>query len=290
MSKTRTRRRNGVDNVTGRAFASIRTDRVRGASALAEQALESLVHLAHSWSQSEEDQLPGQFRRIATALERAQPAMGPFLRWAVAWRAMARARAPRGRAAMARAWIRSERARLRTELTGLARTSRRRFPNAPHVVTLSRSRSVFVALGASHRRVPLRRVSVLESRPGGEGRVFARELRDAGLPARVVRDRDGPRVVQGADLLLIGADAVFPDGSVVHKVKTRTLAGAAYRAGVPVVVVAARSKFAGQPGPRRPLPARFDRTPARYLTEVWTDRGVWRVRKTRRRKVQSPPL
>jgi len=141
-------------------------------------------------------------------------------------------------------------------------------------VTLSRSRSVLWALEARKGSPRSVIVNVLESLPGGEGRIFAKELRRGGLAARVIPDAEGLVEVMAADLLLIGADAVFSDGSVVHKVGTRALAGAAARAGVPVVVVAGRSKFTLRPPPRRKLPAIFDRTPSRYISEFWTDRGV----------------
>jgi len=109
---------------------------------------------------------------------------------------------------------------------------------------------------------------------GGEGRAFASDLRKRGLRARVVPDRDGVREVESSDLLIIGADAVFSDGSVVHKVGTRRLARAAFRSGVPVIVASGLSKFTGGPPPHRKLPALFDRTPAHYVTEFWTDAGV----------------
>jgi ribose 1,5-bisphosphate isomerase len=114
---------------------------------------------------------------------------------------------------------------------------------------------------------------VLESLPGGEGRTFARELRRAGLRARTVTDTEGRRLVGATDLVLIGADTVSSDGSVVHKVGTRPLALAARRAGVPVIVVAGRSKNAPDPHSARRLPPRFDRTPARAIQEYWTDEG-----------------
>ncbi|WP_435183239.1 hypothetical protein [Halobellus sp. EA9] len=42
--------------------------------------------------------------------------------------------------------------------------------------------------------------------------------------------------------MLVGADSVFPDGSVVNKTGTRVLALAARSLGVPVYVVASRDK------------------------------------------------
>lgn len=187
---------------------------------------------------------------------------------------MARAGSPSSIQRAARRWLRQERSRLRSELPRIGRTARRRFPsNATTVVTISRSRTVLRALTALPRNRRPRWVRVLESLPGGEGRPFAQDLRGAGLRATVVPDHDGPRVAQRSDLVLIGADAVFSDGSVVHKVGTRALASAARRYGVPVMVVAGRSKFTGRPPPTRRLPALFDRTPSRCISEFWTDRG-----------------
>ncbi len=131
-------------------------------------------------------------------------------------------------------------------------------------------RQVLVAARGPHRP---RTVVVLESLPGGEGRTLARELRRAGLVVDLVSDRAGRARASRVDLLLIGADSIFADGSVLHKVKTRSLALAAHRAGVPVVVAAGTAKFV----PRRPpvgrIPSGFDRTPARAIHEYWTDRG-----------------
>jgi len=282
MREDRSRRSTDTLGSARAAFERIRVDRQHGARALATDALATLAELANSWSSKTDAELRATFLGLAQTLERSQPAMGPFLRWAEEWRDIARTR-PRGSLVRAaRSWIRRERSRARTELPRLTRTSRRRFPNARHVVTLSRSESVLGALLAPRRRDRPSRVSVLESLPGGEGRIFANELRREGLSARVIPDRRGARTVGKADLLIIGADAVFSDGSVVHKVGTKELARVASISGVPVVVVAGLSKFTGRPPPHRALPSRFDRTPSRYITEFWTDRGV-RIGGSRRR-------
>jgi len=98
---------------------------------------------------------------------------------------------------------------------------------------------------------------------------MAADLRRRGLAARWVADERAPEAVSASDLVLIGADTVETDGTVVHKVGTRRLAELARRSRRPVVVVAGRSKFS----PRRVLrlPPRFDRTPARLVSAYWTD-------------------
>ncbi|MGA8604942.1 MAG: hypothetical protein WB788_07795 [Thermoplasmata archaeon] len=258
------------------AFDRIRLDRTHGAHALSTEALAILSRLTSEWSDSPDTVLRTRFRQVARSLERAQPAMGPFLRWATQWRAMARPDSPVGLTNFARGWLRRERRLLRNELPRVTRTSRRRFPKVRLVVTFSRSRSVLAALKSPPRSRRPERILVLESLPGGEGRLFARDLRNAGLRARGVPDVQGGRVVKTAGLVLLGADAIYRDGTVVHKVGTHRLARAAASAGVPVVVVAGRSKFTGRRSPRRALPDLFDRTPRRYVSEFWTDQGVRR--------------
>ncbi len=273
------------------AFGRIRADRSQGARALAAEGLRILSKLLDGWARRPEVPLRSCFRQVARALEEAQPAMGPFLRWAEEWRQLARAGAPADLIGRARVWARRERHRMTDETPRLIRTSRRRFPRgAQQVLTLSRSQTVLLALSSLPRTRRPARVSVLESLPGGEGRLFVRDLRRAGLSARLVPDRAGPAAATSADLVILGADAVFYDGSIAHKVGTRSLATAAAKAGVPVVVVAGRSKFTGRPPPRRPLPAWFDRTPSRYISEIWTDAGVRAGRARQRLRSYRPPL
>ncbi|MGD0588959.1 MAG: hypothetical protein ABSA63_09245 [Thermoplasmata archaeon] len=284
MSVARSRRGTHPRGRGGVAFEGIRTDRTHGARFLGAEALTALARAVNSWSSLSDAALPDAIRTAARDLEQTQPAMGPFLRWANDLRGIARSDARRNPLGRVRSWIRRERACLREERHGLVRTSRGRFPRARLVVTLSRSQSVLWALEAAPGSRRPGRVAVLESLPGGEGRVFAKALRERGLSARVIPDAQGIAAVVTADLLIIGADAVFSDGSVVHKVGTRALARAAFRSGVPVVVVAGRSKFAHRRPPHRALPSMFDRTPARYVTEFWTDQGVRRggVQRSRR--------
>jgi translation initiation factor 2B subunit (eIF-2B alpha/beta/delta family) len=105
-------------------------------------------------------------------------------------------------------------------------------------------------------------------------------------------DANAAGALADADTLLVGADAVLPDGSVVNKVGTRTAATVAAREGVPVVVACASAKVApaGTEGfdaePRDPaelydgdapvtvVNPTFDRTPAALVDVVATERGT----------------
>lgn len=156
------------------------------------------------------------------------------------------------------------------------------------LLTLSRSGTVRETL----RRAAPERVVVLESRPGGEGVAVAETLATETDVTLAADAAVGHVLGTGAvDAVLVGADSVRPDGSVVNKVGTRTAATVAAREGVPVVVVCARDKVApagvGDPPlePRAPTELydgdadlrvenpTFDRTPAELVETVVTEGG-----------------
>lgn len=77
-----------------------------------------------------------------------------------------------------------------------------------------------------------------------------------------------------ADLLLVGADAIFQDGSVVNAAGTRELARAAGARDVPVVVAAGTLKLV----PTDPVPPHeegFDLVPQALVVEIATEEGVF---------------
>lgn len=118
------------------------------------------------------------------------------------------------------------------------------------------------------------RIVCTVSDPGGEGRSFAQELSAAGLATDVVADEDAEHAVATVELLLLGADTVFRDGSLLNKVKTNPLAKAAWKAGVPVIVASEVLKIA--PGdPHEPEEERVDLTPPEHITQYVTEEGIF---------------
>lgn len=141
------------------------------------------------------------------------------------------------------------------------------------VLTLSRSGTVRDALLEARPAV-----DVLASRPGGEGFEVASELAAAGLTVSIYPDARGyDRLRSGEiDAVLVGADAVTPDGGVINKVGTRAAALAAALVAVPFYVVCASDKIrpAGEGGSSRiPGEPMFDETPPELVTAVLTERG-----------------
>jgi translation initiation factor 2B subunit (eIF-2B alpha/beta/delta family) len=161
-------------------------------------------------------------------------------------------------------------------------------PDWERVLTLSRSGTVRRALIDAPA---LERVFVAESRPAREGAGVAERLAEASAVtlhtdaavAHVLATRD-------VDAVVVGADAVLADGSVVNKTGTRAAALAAAREGVPVDVVCAADKISPdeephlESGPAEAvydgdadldvLNPTFDVAPADLVTAVRTERGV----------------
>lgn len=109
------------------------------------------------------------------------------------------------------------------------------------VATLSRSGTVRETLA----RADPEAVLVAESRPGREG-VGVAEAAAETLDAAVTLTTDAAfphqLVEWGADTLLVGADAVLPDGHVVNKAGTRGAALSAGHGGIDVVVATSVDK------------------------------------------------
>lgn len=169
---------------------------------------------------------------------------------------------------------------------GAAETLQKRILDE-RVATLSRSGTVLQALRAGEPAAVL----VSESRPGREGIDVAEQLSNT-IDITVTSDAAFPHQLSewGADMLVIGADTVFADGSVRNKVGTRPAAVTATDADIPVVVATATDKISYQhttdlePRPGSELydgsanldtvNPTFDITPPDAVSSICTEAGV----------------
>jgi methylthioribose-1-phosphate isomerase len=149
-------------------------------------------------------------------------------------------------------------------------------------------------LRVAWERGRLAEVWVDETRPLLQGaRLTAWELRQAGIPHRVVADSAaGSLMAQGrVDRVIVGADRIAANGDVANKVGTYPLAVLADRHGVPFYVAAPLSTIdpATPDGATIPIEERdpaevvatgdafnpaFDVTPAGLVTAIVTEAGV----------------
>lgn len=163
------------------------------------------------------------------------------------------------------------------------------------VITLSYSSTMLHAIETCWSREVLKRVIVAESRPLYEGRRTADLLVGKGIPTLLITDAAMGFFCSEADVALVGADSIRPNGDLINKVGTLLLALAARHCRIPFYTVSETHKIA--PAGRRRMPfvleekdpkevlpepipgvvARnlyFDQTPARLITGYITERGL----------------
>lgn len=159
------------------------------------------------------------------------------------------------------------------------------------LVTISDSSTLRGALLLLRQRGIEFELTCAEGRPMFEGRNLARSLAEAGIPVRLVSDAAICAELVPSSLVLVGADAIRQE-TFTNKVGTGALALAARELGIPLYVVAERSKFLPQSVGRRPrkedpgeiwpdappgvevVNYYFEETPLELVTGVVTETGI----------------
>lgn len=141
---------------------------------------------------------------------------------------------------------------------------------------------------------------VKETRPRKQGHIAAQQLQEWGVPTTLIVDSAARRYLDETDQVVVGADSIAADGSVVNRIGTSDLAVIARERGVPVTVAAqtvrlhpdsltghsagiesrperevlddATRKQIGEVSVENPA---FDVTPARYVDAIVTERGQY---------------
>lgn len=106
------------------------------------------------------------------------------------------------------------------------------------IMTHSSSSNVMALFRACHLADLKVEAIITESRPGMEGRKLARYLNKLGVSCQFITEAQMASFVVQADKVVIGADTVLRDGSLISKSGSRLLALAAKDAGVPFWVLA----------------------------------------------------
>ena len=270
--------------------ATVAEDTTHGSAHLSYRALECLRDEAALRAEGRRGR---PVREVARALREARPAMAVLGNRVN--RAMADAGDPTDPTAVERAA--SETLAAAFEADERAAAWPEALGSPASVLTLSRSGT---ALAAVESAAP-DRVFVAESRPAREGVGVAEALAGAGNEERASESEREVTLhtdaaighvlaTEAVDAVVVGADAVLADGSVVNKTGTRLAALAAAREDVPVYVVCAADKVTpteephlesgpatelyGGEAPLSVLNPTFDVTPADLVTGVLTERGV----------------
>ena len=221
--------------------AELQGDRVHGASWMARRAVETLVEIADD-ERASTDELLERLTAAARELAWSRPGVGAIA--GAVGRLLATAHKVRGLPPDDfRRVVRDEARGLleRRDRAGrsIAIQLRERLTDAL-VLTHSASATVREAL----LYTPPAKLYCTVSAPNEEGRAFSEELREAGINVELVEDEAAVDVLDGASLLLVGADTVFRDGTLCNKIGTSRLARAATERDVPMMVACEEIKLA----------------------------------------------
>jgi ribose 1,5-bisphosphate isomerase len=107
------------------------------------------------------------------------------------------------------------------------------------------------------------------------GELLIEELVQQNIPGQVFPDKDVESLVERVDLILLGADAVLADGSLINGYPSLNMARVAFDSAaknIPVYVLCETLKFTTQ---KFPLSEEgFDTVPATYLTGIITEKEI----------------
>jgi ribose 1,5-bisphosphate isomerase len=256
-------------------------DRVHGASALGRMALQLLSATAETVDVSTTEDTFCNLLFVGLKLRRAQPTMANVRNLVDMLLYRACEKKSSGSNAEYPTLIRSLAEEL-VQYSGrasedVARNAVGVLPVDGAVLTHSHSSTVLRTLELGAKEKGGFRVYATESYPEMEGKQLAKELVDVGVPVRLIADSKVGSVISDVDVVLVGADSVLADGSLVHKVGTRNIATAAQKGGVPVYSACETTKFSTTDFLGEPIPissSLFDITPSQYVSRYLTETGV----------------
>lgn len=273
---------------------ALRDDHEHGASWLAREAVHALAEVASQAGDAAER--VDAVRMLARELAQARPSMAAIAMTVarVWWQAQSTASGDADAQLIAvRAAANVTERRWDSAVAGMTAWAR----TAAHgpVLTLSRSASVegvLIALSRERASGDPLRVVVCESRPGGEGVALAAALAGAGALVTLIPDSAVAACVDDVGCVMLGADSVRADGSVLNKVGSRIVALVAQSASKPVYALAESLKVTAASYPlviecadlttALPPPAPgvtshsplFERIPPPLITQIITEAGA----------------
>jgi translation initiation factor 2B subunit (eIF-2B alpha/beta/delta family)/ADP-ribose pyrophosphatase YjhB (NUDIX family) len=268
-------------STTMRSVDELARDRVHGASTLGRRSIQVLAEAARVSNANSISELFSNLLSVALELRRAQPSMatirnqtGRFLydvqattQTATSVDQFREMIASLGQKAQADAGASAEDA---------SRNSVAILPEEGYVLTHSYSSTVRRALELCVKSKHELTVYVTESSPGLEGKQLAKDLIGIGVPVRLIADSAVGSVISDVDMVVVGADSVLGDGSVINKIGTRKIAVIAEEEEVPFCVVCESAKFSTLDFLGEPVhiaETLFDLTPREYISKIVTESG-----------------
>ncbi|SIS08872.1 ribose 1,5-bisphosphate isomerase [Natronorubrum thiooxidans] len=232
-----------VDPAVAATADDIEAMRIRGAATIADAAAEALSTQAKRSDATAPDVFERQLRAAAKTLYETRPtavSLPNALRYVLrgmdgesvsALRDATIARAEEFQRELARAQ------------TTLGTVGANRLRDGDVVMTHCHSTDALACLEAALEDGKEVEAIVKETRPRKQGHITAQQLREWGVPVTLIVDNAARRYLDEADHVLVGADSIAADGSVINKIGTSGLAVNARERGVPVMVAAQTIKL-----------------------------------------------
>ena len=166
--------------------------------------------------------------------------------------------------------------------------------NNDKILTFCHSSSVEKILIKAHKQRKKIKVIVPETRPLFQGRITAKNLSKAGIDVIMIIDSKTDKLLNSKKInkVLIGADVILKDGSIINKVGSFGIAEDAHQHKIPVYIAAITLKKNQGKVPIRiekrhkyevwkkapkniniENPA-FDKVPAKFITGIITEKGI----------------
>jgi ribose 1,5-bisphosphate isomerase len=216
----------------------------RGAATIASAAAAALATQARESDAETADELRAELRAAGRTLHETRPtavSLPNALRYVL--RDLDRVADVERLRADVRERAETFRADLEHAQTELGRVGAGRLRDGETVMTHCHSTDALACVEAAVEQGKDVAAVVKETRPRNQGLITARELRNLGVPVTLIVDSAAHRYLDEVDHVLVGADSIAADGSVINKIGTSGLAVSARERGVPVMVAAGTIKL-----------------------------------------------
>jgi len=264
------------------AIIEIKNDKIHGASYLTDKALEAIENGVQTIQAPNSEKYLREISEFTSALMECRPTMasiGNCSSWFMIELQKYAAAGPdlnslREFSLLILLNIRDNMARARTKTieagAGL-------IANGNIIITCSYSSTIVQAMVCAHDQGKSFHILISRSQEFPEefayGEKMASELSGQGIECQVFSDGDIREKVRQADKIIVGADAILLDGSLLNGYPTAALALAAGDANVPFYTVCESHKYLCRDIPET-IEKGFNLVPSRLITGIATEKGI----------------
>ncbi|WP_430505548.1 ribose 1,5-bisphosphate isomerase [Haloparvum sp. PAK95] len=222
---------------------AIATMEVRGAATIAGEAADALATQARETAATEPEEFRATMRAAARRLRETRPtavSLPNALRYVL--QRMEGNDVETLRESVVRAAAEFDR-RLERAQEDLGQIGANRLQDGDTIMTHCHSTDALACVEAALEQGKEIEAIVKETRPRKQGHITAERLRELGVPVTLIVDSAARRYLDEVDHVLVGADSIAADGSVINKIGTSGLAVNARERGVPIMTAAQTIKL-----------------------------------------------